>query len=286
MPYEARWNTATPGCVLLLLDQSNSMSEAFGGDQTDAGETKAEALARVCNETILMLAEQCRDQLGYKPRVDISIIGYGLGIDGKAVKNILPSSDDFVSVAELVHNPLRTEERPVKHPITKNPIPGETEAYKIWVEANAQGWTPICKAIKTIDPMIEKWVMQHPESFPPIVVHITDGHSTDGDPRPSAYNLMRHATNDGGVLFFNCHLSTEQRGTEKYPVSKSTSVFPNDQLADVLFDMSSPLTNEMRTFAQAKNIKNPCPDGSRGFVFNGSIQDLGELISVGSSRAM
>ena len=43
----------------------------------------------------------------------------------------------------------------------------------------------------------EQWIAEHRDSFPPVVVHITDGESQEGDPRPYADPLRELATEDG-----------------------------------------------------------------------------------------
>ena len=47
--------------------------------------------------------------------------------------------------------------------------------------------------------------------YPPLVINITDGHPTDGDPREAAKELRELASRDGKVLMFNAHISDKQK---------------------------------------------------------------------------
>ena len=77
----------------------------------------------------------------------------------------------------------------------------------VWVDPRAEGGTPMCHMLYHAHQILAEWIGQHPRSFPPIVVHITDGESQDGNPIPYADALKSLATEDGNVLLFNCHLS-------------------------------------------------------------------------------
>ena len=96
------------------------------------------------------------------------------------------------------------------------------------------------------------------------VINIGDGESTDGDPSVPAAQLRALTTNDGNVLLFNVHLSS----LDTKPI-----VFPNDEdglpdkYAQLLFDMSSPLTDYMISVARQESLE--AAQGARGFVFNG-----------------
>jgi hypothetical protein len=40
----------------------------------------------------------------------------------------------------------------------------------------------MCGALGQAQTVVQSWLSQHPDCFPPVVIHITDGESTDGDP--------------------------------------------------------------------------------------------------------
>ena len=84
--------------------------------------------------------------------------------------------------------------------------------FPIWVEALANGATPMCGALARATELISAWIGEHPRGFPPIVLNLTDGEANDGDPIASARQLTQLRTDDGAVLLFNLHIS-DQGGT-------------------------------------------------------------------------
>ena len=61
----------------------------------------------------------------------------------------------------------------------------------IWVEPVFAGGTPMCAALDMAYYVAYNWVMAHPDNFPPIIVNITDGAATDGDPLVSAQQFSQ-----------------------------------------------------------------------------------------------
>ncbi|MBS2966979.1 hypothetical protein KGA66_28355, partial [Actinocrinis puniceicyclus] len=121
------------------------------------------------------------------------------------------------------------------------------------------------------------WVGERPGSFPPIVLNLTDGESTDGDPSEAAARLRSLATADGPVLLFNLHVSNG---------SATPVVFPDrddslpDAFARLLFGMSSVLPPHMKSYAAGEGL--PVSDASRGFVFNADIASVVQFLDIGT----
>jgi hypothetical protein len=124
---------------------------------------------------------------------------------------------------------------------------------------------------------IVDWANAHYESFPPIVINVTDGEATDGDPRPLAAQLTTLITADGPLLMFNSHLSTRNDQPVQFP--NAPQLLP-DQFARTLFEMSSELTPRMISVARGLSI--PLAEGARGFTFNADGQALTEFLDVGT----
>lgn len=125
--------------------------------------------------------------------------------------------------------------------------------------------------------ILEKFVTEYPTSYPPTVVNITDGVSTDGDPTPAAQAIQQLSTSDGSVLVYNIHISSTP-GREVV-FSNSAEALP-DQDARAFFNMSSPLPEHQLRFAQ--NMGYPLTEGARGFGFNVSQVTLAELLLIGT----
>jgi hypothetical protein len=137
--------------------------------------------------------------------------------------------------------------------------------------------TPMCTALGYTTQVVRAWIDAHPNSFPPLVINLTDGESTDGLPVPFAEDLKSLSTADGNVLLFNCHLS----GRDAQPVFlPATSESLPDEYARDLFEMSSPLPEKLRHMAEVKGI--PAPLGCKAMAFNADAVSLLKLLNIGT----
>src|ERR1700712_674704 len=194
-----------PGCILFLLDQSASMEEPFGG----TGRSKAAELAKAVNRLIRNLVLQC--QRGDKVRnyYEVGIVGYGHTV-GPTLGGRL-AGQQLVPIDVIADYPLRT---------VTDSLPGRSEVrieLPVWVEAVANGGTPMTAGIDPAGSFLVDWANEHLGSFPPIVINISDGAATDGDPRPIAEQLKQIRTSDGNLLLFNVNLSGETLPPIEYP---------------------------------------------------------------------
>jgi hypothetical protein len=121
------------------------------------------------------------------------------------------------------------------------------------------------------------WVSSHPYSFPPVVINITDGEATDGDPAVEAEALRSLATQDGNLLLFNCHISGTSH--ESILFADHEEGLP-DQFAKLLFTMSSVLPEGIRESASREGFK--ISEKSRGFAFNADLVELIRFLDIGT----
>ncbi len=139
------------------------------------------------------------------------------------------------------------------------------------------GSTPMCQAIRTAAVELVRWCDSHPNSYPPTVLHVTDGESTDGDPESLANQLCLISTNDGAVLMFNLHVSTLRAVQSKFPASESDLI---DKYARLLFRMSSQLPQHLIDYAQNKGLN--VRSESRGFIFNAEPAEIVDFFDIGT----
>ncbi len=255
--YVKEVSRANPGCIIFLLDQSFSMTDGLAGSPRPKIEVLATAINRFLGDLII----QC-EKGEEKPRnyFDVAVIGYTSDkVTGETaiIKSLLPPSPrggDVASIVDLYDNPLDKqtvqEEKSGQlvetvFPIWYNPPPPEQMA-----------GTPMCKAMEYCHQIASNWCFEHPASFPPMVIHMTDGESTDGDPETAAANLRALETNDGNLLLFNCHLSSSPALGVLFPSSETE--LPDDY-AKMLFRLSSTIPERLRVMAEVKSIKMP-PD--------------------------
>jgi hypothetical protein len=125
--------------------------------------------------------------------------------------------------------------------------------------------------------VLSRGVTEQRTSFPPIVINITDGQATDGDPGAAANGLKDLKTEDGQVLLFNIHVSSTSALPIEFPSDESR--LPDDY-AKHLFRMSSPLPGYMKTIAREEGI--PVGDSPRGFVFIGDMVSVIRFLDIGT----
>jgi hypothetical protein len=214
------------------------MSDPFGGEP---GRSKAARLADAVNRLLFELTIRCtKDQTeGVRNYYDVGVIGYGGsgGRVGSALQGNLIGRD-LVPIQEVADNPARLEDRQRQVEDGTGGLVTETVRFPIWLDAVADNGTPMCAALEHACSTLEPWVGVHADAFPSIVINLTDGEATDGDPRPPAEALRQLATRDGNVLLFNAHLSSRPGAAILYPDSENN--LPDD-FARQLFQMSSPL---------------------------------------------
>jgi len=268
MTYEKRIDRTHPGCIVFLVDQSGSMGGPMGGG---GGRTKADAVAGVINSVLYELVLRCIKDPSEGPRhyYDVGVIGYGPAV-GSAFGGEL-GGRVLVSSIELGNNPLAMVEVP-------NPGGDGTAKRPQWISAQAAGATPMCKAMDLAGATIADWIADHPDSFPPIVINISDGESTDGDPQPWSDRLRQLATSDGELLMFNVNIS--QAEGESVFCPSNPELLPNTA-ATLLFNMSSTLPEYMVGLAQSAG--HSVDAGSRGFAFNADFAAVASFLRVGTS---
>lgn len=277
MPYIAEISRNSPTCFLFLIDQSFSMTESVGGTP---GVQKAAFVADALNKTLQNLGIAASKLTGAEMEIrdyfDIGVIGYGLNVGPAFVGPLVGKA--LAPLSEVGYNPARIEVRQRKVPDGAGGIITEDIRFPIWFDAVANGATPMCEALSLAHSILEPWIADHPDAFPPIVLNLTDGQPTDGDPRPIAAHLRSLETSDGNVLLFNLHVSTLNASPLCFP--NSAQQLPADQYAHLMFDMSSPLSSFAWEMAQQDYPG--IEQDARGFVFNAGIEDIVHFLNIGT----
>ena len=275
MAYSQRWESSRPGCLIFLLDQSGSMSDSFGAAQAGAGRRKCDMVATVLNgflnELIVTNTVVQKDgSSAVKPRAEVAVIGYEGNFVGSVLSGIL-SGRDFVTLPELQMNPVDIERRVKKEVDDIGDIIEIPVQFPVWVRPVAGAGTPMCAALEHAHNLVQQWTYDHADHYPPVVINITDGMATDGDPTTIAQELCQIGTNDGNILLFNVHITDLNSQPVYYPSSESE--LPNDRYAWSLFSMSSAIPETSRELLQ-QMLSRPVFPGTRGFIFNGDAASV------------
>lgn len=287
--YAQSASRATPACILFLLDQSYSMNNGIAGTPRP----KIEALATAINRFLADLITLC-EKGEEKPRnyFDVGVIGYTTDRNDPPNSIVGPvlvgqagtlAGRDLVSVSDLFDDPLEIEERQKMVDDGAGGLISTRFALPVWYRKppdNQMSGTPMCAAFEYVRDVASAWCDAHPQSFPPVVIHLTDGEPTDGDPVPFADALKALRTEDGELLLFNCHISESQASPVVFPNSENIL---GDDLARALFRMSSELPDKLRGQAESKGVL--CAPGARGMVFNADGAQMLLLIQMGTVGA-
>lgn len=271
MAYEAPISRNNPAAFLFVVDQSGSMS-----DKMSSGRSKAEFVADALNRTLMNLITRCTKSEGVRDYFEVGVLGYG----GQGVSDGfsgLPGEQILCPISVLEQHPARVEDRILKMDDGAGGIVETGIKFPVWFDPAASGGTPMREALTRAAEELVTWCDAHPESYPPTVLHVTDGESTDGDPEEIAGHLRQVRTRDGEVLILNIHVSS--LGNEPVRFPSSENVLPDDY-AKLLFRMSSPLPAHLINFAQEKG--HTVGTESRGFMFNAEAAELVDFFDIGT----
>jgi hypothetical protein len=272
MPYQAPIQRSTPTAFLFLVDQSGSMGDRMAGSE----KTKAQFVADVLNRTFVDLITRCTKADGVRDYFDIGVIGYGDGGAQNALKGQL-ATQVLNPISAIEASPLRIEDRMRRVDDGAGGLVEQSIKFPVWFEPRATGGTPMCDAIRRAGEELAAWCDAHPDSYPPTVLHVTDGESTDGDPEQLAQTLRQFATNDGNVLLMNLHVSAHAGNPISFPAGEQG--LP-DQYAKLLFRMSSELPAHLIKVAQEKNLR--VSHESRGYIFNAEAAEIVDFFDIGT----
>ena len=276
--YQQTFSRTTPGCIMLLVDRSDSMKQQWG----NSGLTLAEEAARAINKLLLELCVKSTKEHGGAMRryFYCGILGYGFcpGTGGEGVEVALPgplADRGIVPLPDLADHPIAVREEPsVDAVLSRSRVPA-------WIDPYHGFRTPMCQAIATAGSYLYGWANAFPNSFPPIVINITDGMVTDSpydgaDIATWAQRLTTIATNDGPTLLFNIFLSPTPGNGVWFPASPASLPQPGPGLFSISSEMPRPMADNARS-AQVQ-----VSPGARGLVFNADLAMLVKFLEIGT----
>ena len=281
MPYNADISRNNPGCFLFLIDQSGSMAGALGGQP---GQRKMDGAADAVNRILDAISQRCSQGMDVRDYFHIGLITYRTDGGGRSeLHSVLPGTtleQPFLKVSEVV-DVAEVEERQVKEPDGAGGVVEVDRKFPVWLRAEAGYGTPMCEALTAASKAIEDWTDQNPDSYPPMVISVTDGDATDGNPEPVAQEIKALKTNDGNTLVYNAHLSEMSAVPVQYPADEDD--LPPDEYAARMFRMSSEFPEPVRALATELGL--PVTEGSRGYVFNADMVALVQFLDIGTRAA-
>ncbi|QEL20241.1 vWA domain-containing protein [Limnoglobus roseus] len=272
MPYSAEISRTNPACVLILIDQSKSMDEPFAG-QPD--KLKSEGVADAVNRLIQNMVLKCAKIDGVRDYFHVGLIGYGgelrAGLGGSLPDDVL------VPISKLADKPLRVENRVRLVEDGEGGTIEQNVKFPVWYDPTARGRTLMNGAFEAAELVISSFILSYPESYPPMVLNITDGKPSDANPLPVANRLKKVGGSDGPVLVFNLLLSAEPKPPIYFIDDESLLL---DTYSKLLFRMSSILPPKLVQAAKADGF--PVNAGARGVVFNADLVAVVRFLDIGT----
>lgn len=278
--YDQSLSRQHPGLFVILLDQSDSMTEK----DVTTGETKSRIVTTHVNTIIQKMIEfaQVEEFSGRRKNYAyVSILGYNDNVYPLISNDLTPIS--LPDLDDMAQGNLPIQRKVVDK--SGRAVRSSPDKIKFWIKPQEKGNTDMARAFETAETVIRNWLhsapefagrdigMQMPrsESFPPVLINITDAKNNGkDDPEEVVQRIRELHTNHGNVLIYNCHFTHE--GAEP-------CVFPRDitevrnktrtRLAERMFYMSSELPERLRAKAQ-RTMRIPIEAGARCFVYNAS----------------
>jgi len=276
--YQQTFSRSTPGCIVFLVDRSDSMQQRWAA----TGMSLAQGAARAINKILLELCVKSTKEQGGALRCYFYVGMYGYGYRpstrGEGVESALPgplADRGIVPLPELADHPIAVREEPsVDAVAVRSRVPA-------WIDPYHGFRTPMCQAIATAGAHVNDWAGAFPDSFPPIVINITDGMVTDSpyqgaDILTWAQRLTTVRTRDGSALLFNIFLSPSPGAGVWFPEHPGNLPEPGPGL----FSISSPMPQPMIDNARSARIQ--VAPGARGFVFNADLAMLVRFLEIGT----
>ena len=274
-PYEMQWSNATPGLLVILLDQSGSMLDNYDGN-----DSKTVFATKAVNRVIDTIIQKNFDGESPKNRCFITVIGYD-----NYVREICSGY-----LKELDAHPARIDEVMKKQGDGAGGLVEIPYKMPVWVEPITQdGATNMKGAFEMAKAIVRKWMEDKPGHPAPVVINISDGapyyenKTVEGcmdETTLSAKELMGLRSDDGNVLLFNALIKKAGQNLV-FPAHLQEGGSPE---ARFLFNISSEIPEAY--FAAAAKNGLPVEEGSRGCIFEADGVQLVSLIDFGSSKGL
>lgn len=261
--YEQQLSTVNPGLILILLDQSASMRTVY------ADSTKAEFAALAVNRVIGEIIQACTAGDNVKDRCHVGVIGYG----NKAELLFVSSASQLAENTEVVNLPKLISDG-------AGGVIEVNQILRVFVRPVSHGSTDMAGAFRLASQGVEKFIGHFPNSFPPIIINITDGEPNNFDQtKHEAQQLSKLKTTDGPIVIMNAYISSDKDLLIQLPSDEVS--FSTNRFARFLYSLSSELPETM--LAEAINSGFSAKKGAKGFIFNADPDTLIRFLRFGTA---
>ena len=242
--------------------------------------TRAEAVTLMANALITELIDRCQRTDALRNYYDIAVIGYA----NDEVESLL-GKQGFISIEQLKQMAPERSTISIEEELPDGSSAMVTHSITEWIRPKAEGKTPMYEALLCVRDLVGKWCAEpeNRESFPPIVINITDGESSDCDDRELCdicSQIRRQATADGNTLLLNIHISANSTiPSMVFPMAEE--LVAADRYARTLAECSSIMPEAFNESIQQIKGAGATPPFI-GMGYNASIIELLSIINIGS----
>ena len=263
---------------VIAIDQSGSMQERvrFGRHEM----SKAAAVAHITNSLLRELVDLSGRTDGERDYYDVAVVGYS----GDGARMLL-DEEGFVAIDRLSRRQPACETLYSEETLPDGSAMLAGHSVQQWLLPEAAGKTPMYEALLRVRDLLAAWCAreENRDSFPPVVINITDGEAsdcTDDELRRVCSQIRRLGTDDGAVLLFNIHISTDSTSPAMvFPMPDEIArANPYARLiAECSSIMPAPFDEAVREFKGAGAVP-----PFYGMGYNASITELLSIINIGS----
>ena len=268
----------SPGCVILLIDESAAMESTVQEELLELGQelkSKGASAATAINSLL--------KQLAAGPDFDVALVGYRSVDAGPSVAKVRWSGPlagrEFVSTRELAANPvsIETRQRRVPDPSSFSGYRAEPVEVPVWYSPEFGGIASQVLAFQTCKDLLERWSQSAgPNPGQSLVIHLFAAGSGDGNPSKVIEELRELTISGQPPLVYQAHLSTAKSVPPTLYSSNRTFLQPGPSRD--LFERCSPLTSDHSTALKAAKLV--LGANARGMLFNAKMIDIVRFLSL------
>ena len=269
---EMQWSSATPGLLVILVDQSGSMTLPY-----DGGDSRTVFAAKAVNRLINTLIQKNFNGRTPKNRCYVAVIGYD--VEAKVLaKGYLDKLND---------NPIRIDTVQKKVSDGAGGLVEISSKMPVWVEPIKDNlWTNMTAAFLMAKDLVEAWISDKPQNPAPVIINISDGtpYYDQKDVNvcmKETINVVNQikqlSTEDGNVQIFNAMIGEGQKVV--FPSSGSELITEESKF---LYEISTVIPDAYKRAAEKNQLV--YQQGARGAICQADAELLIKLIDFGSSK--
>ena len=267
----------TPILVVIAIDQSGSMNEAFTNCSMIV--SKSEIASMIASSIIEELITRSCHADKSRHYFDLSVVGYSR----YDVYPLLCDSCHPVPAAIFENSRPELIRRTIEYITPDNHLRLVPEAYYAWIKPKAAGTTAMLEMLDSVYNIVSDWCecRQNHRSFPPIVINITDG-LDDLEYTTMHYQksnrIKELGTDDGKVIFINVCIDSCPREERLYFPSEK-DIKPSQQAA-MLARMSSKLPSMFNSLHKKHNGKVVSNPPYVSVCYNEAVLDIIPMLNM------